>query len=78
MSTGKPTGPRQGSGLPVAEPGRTLREQLDELLVHVDELEGALRFMGNTHPRREEMAAELDQARRVLAALEAEIGRGAT
>jgi hypothetical protein len=75
MSTGKATGASHGSGLPVAEPERSLRQQRDELLVHVDELEGALRFMGTAHPRRDAMLAELEQARRILGALEAEIRR---
>ena len=57
-------GPPRSAGLPTAEPGaRTLADQRDELLGQIDELEGTLRFMGATHPRRPETELHLTQLR---------------
>ncbi len=79
-SAGAPRGAAIASpaALPTSEPGRSLADQRDELRVLADELEGTLRFMGTGHPRRAETVARLEQARAVLAVVEAELARATT
>ena len=67
--------PADDPGLSFEEPGRTLAEQRKELQVQVDELQGALRFMGAAHPNRRETEQLLAQVRNMLARLEQELGQ---
>jgi hypothetical protein len=63
----------ESAGLEVDEPGLSLVQQRDELLVQVDELSGVLRFMGAGHPQRAETEARLQQLRQILTRLEEEL-----
>ncbi len=59
----------RGAGLPL-EKERSLAEQRDELLVQIDELESALRFMGEGHRERHPSEQKLAQLRILLGQVE--------
>jgi hypothetical protein len=74
--TTSPGMPKIGSSgmaaLPVDEPGqRSIEEQRRDLLRVIEELDGALRYMGNGHPQRNATEKRLEHLRAMLAQVEA-------
>lgn len=56
------------ASLPAKEPGqRSIEEQRRDLLRMIDELDGALRYMGSGHPLRDSTQKRLAQLRAMLA-----------
>ena len=55
--------------LPAGEsPGEhsSLEDKRSELIAKIEELSGALRYMGDGHPRKKEMAAQLETMKKML------------
>jgi hypothetical protein len=70
---GAPTARAPATSLPAESDGRSLKDQRDELLVQIDEVESTLRFMGQSHPKRVETESMLKQLRTMLQALDASL-----
>lgn len=69
MAAATPASPRakaHATAAPPLEPQPTLADQKAGLLVQIDELESALRFMGATHPQRQESERRLAQLKLLL------------
>ena len=73
-----PAGARPGStALPASEPeARSLADERDGLARSIAELEGALRYMGTSHPGRRASETRLGELRQMLARLTRELGGG--
>ena len=64
--------------LPVGEPQQehgSLEDKRSELIAKIEEISGALRYMGTGHPRRMEMAAQLERMQKMLEQMNQAMGR---